>query len=146
MCLDLSDERGHLCSAVLAGFGADVIVIEPPEGSSARHRGPFVGDEADPEASLEYWAHNRGKRSVVIDFHAAEGKAQLLDLVRGADILVESADPGYWEGLGLGYADLAAVNPALIHTSITAFGSDGPKATWSRPTLTMAAASGQMWP
>ncbi len=143
--LDLSDERGHLCSAVLAGFGADVIVIEPPEGSSARHRGPFAGAAADPESSLEYWAHNRGKRSVVIDVRTAEGKAHLLDLVRGADILIESADPGYWEGFGLGYADLAAVNPALIHTSITAFGSDGPKSTWLATDLTIAAASGQMW-
>ncbi|MDA3041302.1 MAG: CoA transferase [Actinomycetota bacterium] len=143
--LDLSDERGHLCSAVLAGFGADVIVVEPPAGSSARHRGPFAGDTPDPEASLEYWAHNRGKRSVVIDVNTTEGKAQLLDLVRGADILIESADPGFWEGLGLGYADLAAVNPALIHTSITAFGSEGPKSTWLATDLTIAASSGQMW-
>jgi crotonobetainyl-CoA:carnitine CoA-transferase CaiB-like acyl-CoA transferase len=143
--LDLSDERGHLTSAVLAGFGAEVILIEPPEGSRARHVGPFAGETADPEQCLEFWAHNRGKRSVVLDIRTDEGRSRLLELVKGADIVVESADPGTMEALGLGYEDMARVNPALIHASVTAFGSDGPKAGWLATDLTIAASSGQMW-
>ena len=63
--IDLTDERGHLAGLIWAQMGADVIAIEPPEGSSARRLGPFAGDVDDPERSLHHWSYNRGKRSVV---------------------------------------------------------------------------------
>ncbi len=143
--LDLCDERGHLASAVLASFGAEVIVIEPPDGSAARRRGPFLNDEPHPEESLEFWAQNRGKKSVVLDLDSEDGRTALLDLARGADIVIESSGPGVLDANGLGYADLSAENPARIHASISAFGDDGPKAHWAASDLTIAAASGQMW-
>jgi len=140
--LDLSDERGQLCGQILADLGAEVILVEPPGGSSSRRVGPFRDDVEDPEHSLFHWAYNRGKRSVVLDLDAAEGRDRLLELVAGADILVDSAEPGELASRGLGPQDLAAVNPALVHVSITAFGSDGPKAGWAYSDLTLAAASG----
>ncbi len=143
--LDLCDERGHLASAVLASLGAEVIVIEPPEGSSARHRGPFLGDQPHPEQSLEYWSHNRGKKSVVLDLESDEGRAKLIELATGADIVIESAGPGVLDGKGLGYTELSSNNTALIHASISAFGGDGPKKDWLATDLTVAASSGQMW-
>ncbi|HZQ37026.1 MAG TPA: CoA transferase, partial [Dehalococcoidia bacterium] len=71
-----------------------------------------------------------------------EGREQLRRLVRGADVLVESYAPGYLDRLGLGYAALSAINPGLVHVSITPFGSSGPKAGWAATDLTALAASG----
>ena len=143
--LDLTNERGQLAGAVLAMLGAEVIAVEPPGGSSSRALGPFAGGLEEPNASLHHWAYNRGKRSVVLDLagSAADRKA-FLDLVRGADVLVESAVPGEWAALGLGYDDLKQVNPALVYASLSAFGQDGPKATWAATDLTVWAAAGPM--
>jgi crotonobetainyl-CoA:carnitine CoA-transferase CaiB-like acyl-CoA transferase len=142
--LDLTDERGQLCGQLLADLGADVILIEPPGGSHSRTVRPFAGDVEGPERSLVHWSQNRGKRSVVLDLHDPQDRARLLDLVRSADVLVESFDPGDLDRLGLGHDVLAEANPALVHTSITAFGSDGPKASWAYGDLTLAAAAGPM--
>lgn len=143
--LDLTDERGHLAGQILAGFGAEVIAVEPPGGQRARHLAPFVDDVADPEGSLVHWAANRAKRSVVLDLAgSADDRAQFLELVRTADVLFETATPGELEALGLGRADLAAVNPQLVHVSITPFGSTGPKAQWQAPDLVALASAGQL--
>ncbi len=142
--LDLTDERGHLCGAILAQMGADVIAVEPPEGSSARQLGPFAGDIEDPERSLHHWAYNRGKRSVVLDLASDEGAAKLRELAAAADILIESAGPGRMDALGLGYSALAEINPELVYVSISPFGSDGPKAEWSVSDLTLQAAAVNM--
>jgi crotonobetainyl-CoA:carnitine CoA-transferase CaiB-like acyl-CoA transferase len=142
--IDLSDERGHLAGLMLRQMGAEVIAVEPPGGSSARRLGPFAGDVPDPERSLHHWAYNRGKKSVVLDLHEEAGRADLRRLVAGSDILIESTEPGELDALGLGGDALAQLNPALIHVSITAFGSDGPKAGWSAPDLVIQAAAGNM--
>ncbi|MDH4074398.1 MAG: CoA transferase [Acidimicrobiia bacterium] len=142
--LDLSDERGLFCSRILSELGADVIHVEPPGGSPARHRGRFAGGTRDPEKSLTWWAMARGDRSVVLDLDDANQRRTFLDLVRAADILVESADPGEWEARGLGYDELAAVNPRLVWVSMTPFGPDGPKATYAATDLIVQAASGAM--
>ena len=142
--LDLTDERGHLTGAILAQMGADVIAIEPPEGSNARRQGPFAGDVPDPERSLHHWAYNRGKRSVVADLHTDEGADELRALAAAADILIESAGAGVMEGLGLGFEALAEINPALVYVTITPFGGDGPKADWEASDLTLQAAAVNM--
>lgn len=143
--LDLTDERGLVCGQILADLGADVIALEPPGGNKARRVGPFAGDATDdPEASLWWASYARNRRSAVIDIESEEGKQQLLDLVRGADFLIESFEPGYLAGLGLDYESLAAVNPALIHVSITPFGSTGPKAGYAATDMIVMAASGPL--
>ncbi len=143
--LDISDERGQLAGQILSDLGADVILVEPPGGSRSRRIGPFVaGHEDDPEASLWFWSYNRGKRSVVLDLGDDADRQRFLDLVRTADLLIDSAEPGVMAGLGLAHDDLAAVNPALVHTSITAFGQDGPKAGWRATDLTVVSAGMQM--
>lgn len=140
--LDLSDERGQLAGQVLADLGADVILVEPPGGSSSRAVGPFAsGDDGDPERSLWFWSYNRAKRSVVIDITQPDGRDQLLALAATADAIITSAEPGYMESLGLGYADLASANGHLVYTAITPFGSDGPKSEWRATDLIVSAAS-----
>ncbi|MBW1686228.1 MAG: CoA transferase, partial [Deltaproteobacteria bacterium] len=117
--LDLTRERALLCGQILADLGADVIQVEPPGGAPARRRGPFLGDEPDLENSLYWWAFTRNKRSVVRDRDSGERQETLRHLVRRAHFLIESEDPGAMASRGLAYADLAALNPGLVHVSIT---------------------------
>ena len=130
---------------MLADLGAEVILVEPPDGSRSRRAGPFVdGRENDPEASLWFWSYNRGKRSVTLDLDTPEGQAAFADLAAGADVVIESSDVGKMASRGLGYDDLAARNPGLVYTSISPFGQTGPKAHWAATDITVAAAGMQM--
>jgi len=124
--LDLTDEKGLLCGKILGDLGADVIIIEPPGGSSARKIGPFYHDDPHPEKSLYWFAYNVNKRGITLNIEDRDGAELLKRLVESADILVESFPPGYMESLGLGYGDLEKVNPSIIMTSITPFGASGP--------------------
>lgn len=142
--LDLADEPGMLGGQLLADLGADVIAVEPPGGSSARQRGPFEGDRRDPERSFWWWSYARGKRSVVLDLETEGGREQLRRLAAGADFLIESAAPGRMASLGLGYADLAALNPSLVYVSVSPFGQDGPKAAYAATDLITLAAGGPL--
>ena len=130
--LDLTDEQGFLCGKLLADLGVDVVLVEPPGGSAARN---------DPH----FWAsYARNKRSLTADLASAEGRAGVLELARHADFFLESAAPGVLAALGLGYDDLARVNPALVYVSITPFGQSGPKAHWRATDLIVAAAAGPL--
>ncbi|MCP3985691.1 MAG: CoA transferase [bacterium] len=143
--LDLSDEKGLLCGQILADLGADVLQIEPPGGSSARAQGPWRGGRPDPEASLFWWAYARGKRGAVLDVESEHGRERLRELVREADFWIESDRPGRLASLGLGYEDLAALNPGLIYVSISPFGQTGPKAGHSSTDLTAMASGGALY-
>src|SRR5256885_4821496 len=130
--LDLSDERGQLAGAMLGNLGAEVILVEPPGGARSRTLAPWAGGRAGVERSLTHWGYNRGKKSVVLDLDPGHrDRSTLLDLVMSADVLIESSTPGDMAALGLGYDDLADLNPALVYVSISAFGQDGPKARWA---------------
>ena len=142
--LDLTTERGLLCGQMLADMGADVIKVEPVGGSPARQIGPFYKDQPHPNRSLYWWAYNRNKRSITLDIECDAGRDLLLRLVERADFLIESHNPGYLAERKLGYADLAAINPALIFVSITPFGQDGPKATYADSDLIIMAAGGPL--
>lgn len=143
--LDLANERGDMAGRFLADMGAEVIAIEPQGGSPSRRLPPFEhGKEDDPDGSL-YWAYIAvGKKSLELDIESAAGMQQLLDLAAGADILVESFDPGYMAGIGLGYEDLKAINPALVYVSITPFGQSGPAANIQSEDITIQAAGGMV--
>ena len=142
--LDLTDERGLLCGRLLGDLGAEVIQIEPPGGSRARRLGPFAGDVPHPDRSLYWWAYTRNKRSLTLDLERTAGRDLLVELARTAHFLVESDDPGTLAARGLAYADLAAVNPALIYVSITPFGQTGPRAGWAASDLVLWAAGGPL--
>jgi crotonobetainyl-CoA:carnitine CoA-transferase CaiB-like acyl-CoA transferase len=129
---------------VLGDLGADVIKIEPPGGSPARHVGPFYKDVPDPNRSLFWWAYNRNKRSVTLDIEQEAGRDILRRLIESAHFLIESHDPGYMASLGLSYDDLAAINPGIVYVSITPFGQTGPKAGWADSDLIVWAAGGPL--
>ncbi|MGE0682215.1 MAG: CaiB/BaiF CoA transferase family protein [Candidatus Binatia bacterium] len=140
--LDLTTERGLLCGQILGDLGADVIKVEPPGGSPARRLGPFYQDQPHPDRSLLWWAYNRNKRSITLDIATSEGKEIFHRLAANAHFLLESDNPGAMAQIGLGYNDLAAINPSLIYVSISAFGQDGPKASYADSDLVILAASG----
>jgi crotonobetainyl-CoA:carnitine CoA-transferase CaiB-like acyl-CoA transferase len=140
--IDLASDRGAFCGQLLADLGADVIAVEPRGGAASRREGPFHGDDPGLDRSLSFWAFARGKRSVELDFDDAADLAVLRRLVAGADFLIESEPPGRLAELGLDDETLAALNPSLVHVSITPFGCDGPKAGWAATDLTLVAAAG----
>jgi crotonobetainyl-CoA:carnitine CoA-transferase CaiB-like acyl-CoA transferase len=143
--LDLTDEGALIGGQILADLGADVILVEPPGGVTARSIGPFAGDEHDGNKSLNFWALNRNKRSITIDLETPAGRETLRKLVTTADVLIEFGPPERLERLGLGYGALADVNPGLVMVSITPFGQTGPKAGWAATDLTVTAASGALF-
>jgi crotonobetainyl-CoA:carnitine CoA-transferase CaiB-like acyl-CoA transferase len=142
--LDLTDHRGALAGHMFAQLGADVIQIEPPEGSSARSHPPFAPDWPVGENSLYWAAYASGKRSVVCDPGTPEGLALLHRLVASADFLIESAAPADGRPDWLEPQALTKLNPALIHVSITPFGLNGPKRDWADSEITLWAAGGPL--
>ena len=140
--LDLTEGAVSLCGKLLADLGADVIKIEKPGGDEARSQGPFHDNVADRARSLSWWAYNVNKRGITLNLTAPEGKDLFLSLAKSADFVIESFTPGYLDTLGLGYAALAAVNPAIIVASITPYGQTGPKAQYPWSDLTAWASCG----
>jgi crotonobetainyl-CoA:carnitine CoA-transferase CaiB-like acyl-CoA transferase len=135
--IDCTDERGQLAGFMLAQLGAEVLLVEPPGGSSARWCPPFAGDRPGPDSSLWHWAYNRGKRSVVADLTIPEGRSRLDELVVGGDILLWTGRPNE---MPFSYDDLARINPRLVVVALTPFGLDGPKANWAASDLVVSAA------
>ncbi len=143
--VELCDELGQYAGKLLADMGADVVKIEPPEGSSARRVGPFVDDEPGPNRSLNFWYHNTNKRSLVLDLAGSEADRELArTLLAHADIFLEALAPGQAASFGLGYEQLAQANPTLIHCALTPFGQDGPWAHYQTSDLVALAAGGPM--
>jgi crotonobetainyl-CoA:carnitine CoA-transferase CaiB-like acyl-CoA transferase len=130
---------------ILADLGADVIKIETPGGSASRRIGPFYKDIPDPERSLFWFAYNTNKRGITLDIDHQEGCELFCKLAKTADIVLESFDPGYLDGRGVGYEGLCEANPSIILTSITPFGQTGPKAHYKGSELTAWASGGALY-
>jgi crotonobetainyl-CoA:carnitine CoA-transferase CaiB-like acyl-CoA transferase len=128
--LDLSRVlAGPWASQVLADLGAEVIKVERPgTGDETREWGPpWLSAAEDGARESAYFAStNRGKRSVTIDLSRAEGQALVRRLAARADVVLENHRVGSLARRGLGYEDLAAVNPRLVYCSISGFGQSGP--------------------
>ena len=124
--LDLSTlVQGPQAAAMLHGLGAEVIKIELPEiGDMGRHVG--VLEELGTSAFWE--ACNRGKRSVTLDLRTEAGHEAFLKLVGVSDVVLSNFQPGTLDGWGLGYDDLAAVNPGIIWAAGSFLGPTGPDA------------------
>lgn len=113
---------GPYCTLLLGDMGAEIIKIEVPEsGDDSRRYPPFIGTE-----SAYFMNLNRNKKSLTLNLKTPEGKKVFLDLVRRSDVLIENFRPGTLDDLGVGYAELKAVNPNLVYSSISGFGHSGP--------------------
>ena len=143
--LDLTSYLSQHCARSLGDMGADVIMVEPPDGDPARMLPPFAGNIEHPERSLRFIHANRSKRGVVLDITDAADRESIAALAARSDILVEDFKPGYLESVGLGYEDLKAANPNLVYVSITPFGQTGPHAEYLGGDLIAQAGAGMMF-
>ncbi len=142
--LDLGDPLGLYGAKLLADLGADVILVEPPTGISARQLPPFYHDEPGRETSLAFWYLGTSRRSVTCDLDTIDGRELFARLVTTAQVVVAGGPPGRMDELGVGYARFAPENPALVWASVTGFGETGPHASWLAPDLVGVAMSGIM--
>jgi crotonobetainyl-CoA:carnitine CoA-transferase CaiB-like acyl-CoA transferase len=124
--LDLAQPIGYHCGKLLGDMGAEVIKIEPPGGDPARHTPPFKDGLPGAEQSLYFLHYNTNKRGVTLDLTTPDGREIFLEMVKHADVVLETSKPGTMEGLKLDYASLAGINPGIIMASITPFGQTGP--------------------
>ena len=133
------------CGKLFAGYGAEVIKIEPHAGDISRAHGPFKDGIPNPETSALFLYLNTGKKSVVCDIGAPAGRAEVLELVKTADVVIDNFKPGDMQALGLTYDTLRELNPRIVMISVTAFGQDGPYADYESNNLIAFAMSGQMF-
>ncbi len=106
---------GPFCTMILTDMGADVIQVERPGGGDpSRFLKPF------------YESLNRGKRSVALDIRDPQERERLRELIASADVFLEGFRPGKLAAHGLGYDDLARLNPRLVYCSISGYGQTGP--------------------
>ena len=123
--VDLSSVvMGPWATYILAGYGADVIKVEAPDGDVMRYAGPsrHLG-----MGSL-FMFMNRGKRSIVLDLKRPEARDALLRVCERADVFVTNVRPAAMRRLGLGYDDVAAVNARIVYVDLVGYGQDGPYA------------------
>jgi len=145
--LDLSSEiSGPWCTRMLAGFGADVIKVEDPNGGDiARKMGPFPDDIPDLEKSGLFLYMNTGKKSITLNIRSSPGLEILQKLIKESDVLVENFQPGTLKTLGIDYQNLVAINPGLILTSITNFGQTGPYSDYKASSIVDYSLSGHQF-
>jgi len=121
--LDLGGAESDLVSRLFADLGADVLKIEPPAGSPARHALPDVAG-----ASIPFALHNANKRSAVLDPDSSADRDRLIELARSADIVVDGGNRA--AAFGASCAALAERFGHLVALSVTDFGTAGPYASW----------------
>lgn len=110
---------GAYATSLLLGMGADVVKIEDPRGGDGLRVSPPYTSSGESGLFL---ALCRGKRSVALDLKDPAARDALLRLVSVSHVVIDSFRPGVLDRLGLGPAELAAANPALVHVSMTAYG------------------------
>ncbi len=142
---------GPVCTWFLASLGAEVIRVDPPGGDVTWRIPPWVGAEGEQseamgpdDIGISYLRKGRGKRSVVLELGRPEGVDAFRRLVANVDVLVDNFRPGVMDSLGVGYETLSALNPRLIHASITGYGPDGPDADLASMDLIIQGRSGLM--
>jgi crotonobetainyl-CoA:carnitine CoA-transferase CaiB-like acyl-CoA transferase len=114
---------GPMATMMLADQGADVIKVERADGDYTRHLATRRGGH-----SASYLNNNRNKRSIVVDLKNPDDLDAVKQLAATADVFIQNFRPGVADRLGLGYEALSALNPRLVHMSISGFGFDGPLA------------------
>lgn len=143
--LDLSGPMGNYAGKLFADMGADVILVEPPGGTGLRREPPFIEDIAGGERSLNFAYQNTSKRGICLDLETASGQRLLRELAATADLVIETAPPGWMAARGIGYDELAQIRPQVVVASITPFGQTGPYAQMQATDLVGLATGGLLW-
>ena len=125
---------GPFLGMTLARFGAEVIKVEMPgAGDPIRNVGPYAGPkgispdrQTADDLSVRFLKRSEGVKSVTLNLKDPEGRRLFLELAKQSDVLIENLSPGSMRKMGLGYADVAAVNPGIVYCSIAGYGQTGP--------------------
>ena len=133
---------GPFATLRLAQWGAQVIKIEPPEGDGTREFWRLPEERAAGRPSAFHRNLNTGKQVRSVDLRSEAGRAEVLELIRGADAVLEGFRPGVMQRLGLGYELLSALNPRLVYCAITGYGQRGPWALRAGHDINYMALSG----
>ena len=133
------------CAKLLADHGAEVVLLEPPEGDPTRRLDPIARGVDGPEASAGFAYLAGGQRSVCVDLDTAEGANRAQQLADDADVVIESRVPDELAAAGLDPATRRARTPAQVYTSISPFGRHGPYADWTSSEIAIQAAGGWMY-
>jgi crotonobetainyl-CoA:carnitine CoA-transferase CaiB-like acyl-CoA transferase len=146
--LDLSTGiAGAYCTKLLADYGARVIKLEPPQvGDPVRRRGPFPDDIYDSEKSGLFLFLNTNKEGITLNLESEAGRKLFRQICGNVDVVVENIGATEAKALGATYGSLSSEYPALVVTSLTDFGSDGPKRNHKMTNLIAFAVSGYMNP
>jgi len=112
---------GPCAGMMLADLGADVIKVESPDGDPYR-------SYRSGQYSPHFQAYNRNKRSIALDLKDSKDRSIFNSLAAEADVFIQNFRPGTAARLGAGPEQLCTVNPRIIYTSISGFGSSGPYA------------------
>ncbi len=142
--IELAGVASAFAGKLMADMGADVILVEPPPDPREDAASDADNEHVSP-ATLIRWHYHTSKRSVTLDWSTPAGQAVLRQLVRGADLLLESEWPGRLDADGLGYAELSGDNPRLIMVSISPFGSGDIRSHNPVTDLTILAGGGPVW-
>ncbi|WP_019810834.1 CaiB/BaiF CoA transferase family protein [Saccharomonospora halophila] len=144
---------GPYATLLLAGLGATVIKVENPatDGETARNNAPYVGkqglslESSEPDdMSVSMLVRGRNKLSVTLNLKDPLARPVFADLVRDADAVVENYSPGVTERLGVDYATVREINPKIVYTSISGFGSQGGRGSGKAMDSIIQALSGVM--
>jgi formyl-CoA transferase len=111
---------GPYGACLLADMGAEVIKVENPQGGDPFRGWDLGGDQPN------FWAYNRGKKSITLNLQTPEGKKIFHELAKNADVVLENYRPGVTKKLGIDYETLRALNEKIIYCSITGTGPTGP--------------------
>lgn len=112
---------GPHCTKTLRDLGADVVKIEPPAGDIGRMGVPSIDN-----MGLYFAQQNAGKRILSLDLNWPEARELVMKLCADADVICENFRPGTLGQFGLGYDDIAAINPGVIYVSMSGYGQTGP--------------------
>jgi benzylsuccinate CoA-transferase BbsE subunit len=143
--LEVGGAMTQYCGKMFAELGADVILIEPPEGASIRRLPPFIADRQGPEDSLAFAYFNTSKKGVTLDLTSREGQEIFRRMAAAADLVIESEKPGTLERWGCSYSELSALRPSIVLVSITGFGQTGPYAHYETEDLIGLATGGFLY-
>ena len=113
---------GPYCTLMLEEMGAEIIKFENPPFGDASRSSATIADGAN----TNYATKNRGKKSVLMNLKDDRQKQLFLKMVETADVVIENYKPGTMEKFGITYDLLKSINPAIVYTSISGFGQDGP--------------------
>ena len=115
------NQQGPFATLLLCDMGAEVIKVEPPGGEPGRSSG------LQPDGFSSYFeGHNRGKKSITLDFKRPGALDVIKRLIPTVDVVVENFRPGVMERLGIGYEDAKLMKPDIIYASASAWGRHGP--------------------